>query len=165
MARRVFFSFHFGNDAWRVAKIKNIGALERNTPVAVNEWEAVKRGGDRAVKKWIDENMHMRSCAVALIGSETYSRRWVLYELQKAWNDGKGIVGIHIHNLLNHQHLPSTKGPTPLDYVYNGSTPLSRIFKSYSPRATVSPNVYAHISENIDSWVEEAIEIRSRYQK
>lgn len=165
MARRVFFSFHFGNDAWRVAQIKNIGALDRNAPVTVNEWEEVKKGGERAIKKWIDDNMFGRSCVVVLIGSETYARPWVLYELQKAWNDGKGIVGIHIHNLLNQNQETSLEGPNPLDYVHNGTTPLSRIFKTYRTRATISTSVYAQISNNIDTWVEDAIEIRNQYQK
>ena len=28
MKRQVFFSFHFGNDVWRVGQIRNIGTIE-----------------------------------------------------------------------------------------------------------------------------------------
>ena len=37
--RQVFFSFHFNNDVMRVQQIRNIGVIEGNTPVSVNDWE------------------------------------------------------------------------------------------------------------------------------
>jgi len=97
--RQIFYSFHYDNDVFRVQQIRNIGALEENKPVSVNEWETVKRGGDAAIKKWIDENLKYKSCLVVLIGTETANRKWVKYEIEKAWNDGKPVVGIYIHNL------------------------------------------------------------------
>ena len=42
--RQVFYSFHFDNDVFRVQQIRNIGAIEGNTPVSPNEWETVKKG-------------------------------------------------------------------------------------------------------------------------
>jgi len=36
--RQVFYSFHYDNDVFRVQQIRNIGMLEENTPVSVNEW-------------------------------------------------------------------------------------------------------------------------------
>ena len=100
MKRQVFYSFHYGNDVMRVQQIRNMGVIEGNTPVSPNEWEQVKRSGDKAIEKWIDDNMKYRSCVIVLIGSETASRPWVQYEIKKAWSDGKGLLGIYIHNLL-----------------------------------------------------------------
>ena len=34
MKRQVFYSFHYDNDAMRVQQVRNIGALEGNTPVS-----------------------------------------------------------------------------------------------------------------------------------
>jgi hypothetical protein len=164
VARKVFFSFHFDNDAWRVAQIKNIGALERNLPVSPNEWEAVRRGGERAIRRWIDDNMHGRSCVIVLIGSETAHRPWVRYEIEKAWTERKGIVGVHIHNLLDQERRTSDKGPNPFEFVRVGDTPLSRILKAYTPRHSISTSVYSHVAENVDAWVEEAIAIRLQYR-
>ena len=74
----------------RVHQIRNMGVIEGNTPVSPNDWETVKRVGDDAVKKWIDDNMKYKDCVVVLIGSDTASRKWVKYEICKAWNDGRG---------------------------------------------------------------------------
>ena len=62
--RQIFYSFHYDNDVFRVAQIRSIGALEDNKPVSANDWEKVKQGGDKAIEKWIDDNMNYRSCVV-----------------------------------------------------------------------------------------------------
>ena len=85
--RQIFYSFHFANDVFRVQQIRNLGALEDNKPVSVNDWEEVKKKGDAAIEKWIDDNMNYRSCVVVLIGEETANRKWVKHEIQKAWKD------------------------------------------------------------------------------
>jgi hypothetical protein len=51
MARKAFFSFHFGADNWRVSQVRNIHALEENRPVSDNEWEQIKKGGDAAIRR------------------------------------------------------------------------------------------------------------------
>ena len=84
MKRQVFYSFHYENDVMRVQQIRNIGAIEGNAPVSANEWEQVKRNGDSAIKRWIDQNMQNRSCVIVLIGESTASRQWVKYEIEKA---------------------------------------------------------------------------------
>ncbi len=88
--RQIFYSFHFDNDVMRVQQVRNMGTLEENKPVSVNEWEQVKKGGDATIEKWIDDNMKYRSCVVVLVGEETANRKWVKHEIKKAWNDGKG---------------------------------------------------------------------------
>src|SRR5678810_232697 len=97
--RQIFYSFHFDNDVFRVQQIRNMGSLEDNKPVSANDWEEIKENGDAAIERWIEENMSYRSCVVVLVGSETSKRKWVKHEIKKAWNDGKGLVGIYIHNL------------------------------------------------------------------
>jgi len=42
-------------DSWRASKVRNMGAIEGNSPVTDNDWEKVKKGGDKAIEKWIDE--------------------------------------------------------------------------------------------------------------
>ena len=37
MGKRVFFSFHYNNDNWRVQQIRNMGKVEGNSPVSSNE--------------------------------------------------------------------------------------------------------------------------------
>ena len=97
--RRVFFSFHYQEDAWRAAQIRNARTIEGNEPVSDNNWEQVKRGGERAIRRWIDMQLETRSCLVVLVGAHTAERKWVNYEIQQAWKLGKGLVGVRIDRL------------------------------------------------------------------
>ena len=151
--RQIFYTFHFDNDVFRVQQIRNMGALEENKPVSPNEWEEVKRGGEAAIERWIEDNMKNRSCVVVLVGTETANRKWVKHEIKKAWNDGKGVVGIHIHNLKCPRNGTCAKGPNPFNQFAN----LSGKVKCYDPGA----DAYNYIKKNIEDWVEEAIRIRN----
>ncbi len=157
--RQVFYSFHFDNDVMRVQQIRNIGALEENKPVSASEWEEVKRKGEASIKKWIDDNMKYRSCVVVLVGEETANRPWVKYEIKKAWEDSKGLVGVYIHNLKCPRNGKSNKGPNPFDqFTFNDGSKLSNVVKCYNPN---SVDAYNDIKNNIEDWIEEAIQLRS----
>jgi hypothetical protein len=160
MKRQVFYSFHYGNDVMRVQQIRNMGVIEGNTPVSPNEWEQVKRTGDKAIEKWIDDNMKYRSCVVVLIGSETASRPWVQYEINKAWVEGKGLLGIYIHNIRDPRNGTCSKGINPFSKFTLSGKPFEQIVPCYDPKPW---DAYNDIRNNIDTWIENAIKIRSRY--
>lgn len=156
--RQVFYSFHYDNDVFRVQQIRNIGALEDNKPVSANEWESVKRGGEASIKKWIDDNLRYKSCVVVLVGEETANRKWVRYEIEKAWELDKGLVGVYIHNLKDPRTGKSSKGKNPFDqFELDDGTKLSSVVKCYNP----NPNdTYNEIKDNLEDWIEEAIASR-----
>ncbi|HTN18468.1 MAG TPA: TIR domain-containing protein, partial [Chitinophagaceae bacterium] len=130
--RQIFYSFHYDNDVFRVQQIRNIGALEQNEPISINDWETVKKGGDKAIQQWIDDNMKNRSCVIVLIGQETSNRKWVKYEIGKAWNAGKGIVGIYIHNLKCPRNGICKQGANPFDqFSLSDGRKLSSVVKCY----------------------------------
>ncbi len=162
MARRVFFSFHYKPDNWRAAMVRNIGAIEGNKPASDNDWENITRGGDTAIKKWIAEQMQGRSCTVVLVGSKTANRKWINYEIVKSWDDGKGVVGIHVHGLKDADGKVSTKGNNPFNYIGYSSTgkKLSSIVRCYNPLGSNSQERYAWIKNHLANAVEEAIRIR-----
>lgn len=163
MARKCFYSFHFDNDNWRAAKVRNIGKLEGNQVVSDNKWEEIKQGGNQAIQNWIDAQMNGKSCLILLIGSATAGRKWIKYEIKKAWEDGKGVLGIHIHRILDVNNRASSKGVNPLsDFSLDGK-PLTSIVNTYDPPFSDSSDVYNFISKNIESWVETAIQIRNKY--
>lgn len=166
MARKVFYSFHYIPDNWRASQVRNIGAIEGNSPASDNDWESVKRGGDTAIQRWIDTQLEGRTCAVVLIGSETAGRKWINYEIKKAWGDGKGVLGIHIHNLKNSSGQQSSKGANPFSgfTLNNGATSFSSVVKTYDPTGYDSSSVYAQIKDNLAAWVEEAIRIRNNHR-
>ena len=140
--------------------MRNMGLVDGNGPVSDNDWETVTRGGDAAIRRWIDGQMHGRSCAIVLIGSHTSGRKWIRYEIEKAWNDGKGLLGIYIHNLHDSNKNQSAKGSNPFfSFTVNGRR-LSNIVSAYDSPYKRSTNVYSHVKDNIADWVEEAIRIR-----
>ena len=145
--RKVFFSFNYKDDNWRVQQIKNIGAIEGQTILNSNQWEEVKARGDTAIKNWIDNSMSGRSCVVVLIGSNTAERKWVKYEINKALEDRKGLFGINIHNLEDRYGARSIQGENPFKN-YRG-------FKVYNPPANTP---YIHIRDNIEDWIEQSLE-------
>jgi hypothetical protein len=165
MARKVFYSFHFKEDAQRVSQIKQIGAIEGQPLLSSNQWEEVKKGGDKAIEEWIAAEIKGKSCLVVLIGTSTAGRRWVDHEITKAWNGGKGVLGVHIHNLKNLAGQQSRKGSNPFTgHTIEGSgASLSTIVKAYDPPSVDSKAVYDHIKDKLESWVEEAIEIRKNF--
>jgi hypothetical protein len=163
MTRKVFFSFHYKPDNWRASQVRNIGVIEGNASVSDNDWESITSGGDEAIKKWISNQLSGRSCTIVLVGSNTAGRKWINYEIIESWNSGKGVVGICVHNLLDNDQNTSQKGDNPFDNITVGDKKFSSIVKLYDSPYQTSKYIYEHISENISSWVEEAIEIRSKY--
>lgn len=156
--RNVFYSFHYDNDVNRVQMIRNIGALEGNEPATPNQWEQVMRGGDVSIQRWIDNNMYGKSCVVVLIGEQTANRKWVLYEIKKAWDERKGLLGIYIHNIKCMNGGTCSMGLNPFDKVKsNFGTSLSSYVKVYNPN---SWDAYNHIKNNIEGWIENAIAAR-----
>ena len=152
--RQIFYSFYFDNDVMRVQQVRNMGVVEGNTPVSANSWEEVKRNGSNAVEKWIDDNMKYRSCVMVLIGTETHKRPWVKYEIEKAWKDGKGLLGIHVRNLNCPNNGTCAKGRNPFEqftFTLRGEVVVPKV---YDPKAN---DPYNDISMNISNWVEAAI--------
>lgn len=163
MARRVFYSFHYKPDNWRASTVRNIGTVEGNKPATDNDWESITNAGDSAIKRWIAEQMKGRSCTVVLVGTNTANRKWINYEIVKSWDDGMGVVGIHIHGLKDADGRVSTKGDNPFDYIGYGNTgkKLSSIVKCYNPVGSNSQERYAWIKKHLANAVEEAIRIRN----
>lgn len=164
MARKVFTSFHYKPDNWRASQIRNMGKLEGNSIATTNKWEEVTKGGNAAIEKWINDNMNGKSCVVVFVGENTAGRKWIKYEIKKAWEDGRGIFGIYVHNLKDSVGNQSNKGANPFDAYDIGDKSMSSIVKCYNPPYTTSANVYDYIKNNIEEWIEKAIEIRDSYK-
>ena len=161
--KRVFLSFHYANDNSRVQQIKNMGRIEGQAILSSNEWEQVQRQGDATIKRWINAQMNGRSCVVVLIGSGTANRKWINYEIKKAWKDKKGVLGIYIHNLKDSDGNQAEKGSNPFSKFTINGVSMEEIVKTYNPPYSTSTNVYSHIKENLEDWIEKAIEIRGNY--
>lgn len=121
--RRVFFSFHYQNDIWRVNQVRNSwryqheGQREAEGFFDGSIWERSKRTSDDSLKTLIREGMKNTSVTCVLAGSETYARRWVRYEIARSIVKGNGLLVVRIHNMKNQAGYVAQAGPNPLDYV------------------------------------------------
>lgn len=156
--RRVFYSFHYQQDAWRASMVRNIQTIEGSPAASDNEWETIKRGGDAAIRRWIDGQMHGRSCTIVLVGTHTADRPWVRYEIEKSMQEGKGLFGIRIHRLLNQHRLASAPGRNPFENIVLANwQSLAAYCPLYNPPGLSSSDVYAHIRQNLEGWIERAV--------
>lgn len=163
MARRVFYSFHYKLDNWRAAKVRNIGAIEGNQPASDNDWEAVTKGGDPAIERWIDEEMKGRTCTVVLVGQSTAGRKWINYEIIESWKKGMGVLGIYIHNIMDRANEQAIKGTNPFSVLTFGDKPFSSIVATYDPPYGGSSDVYGYIATNLEAWIADAVRTRASY--
>jgi len=164
MARKCFYSFHYQPDCWRASTVRQIGSIEGNAPARDNDWEAITSGQNRdeKIKRWINDQMEGRTCAIVLVGSATARRPWIDYEIVKAWNAGLGVVGIRIHGLKDSSGDTSLPGANPFAHIQYEpqNVSLSTIVKCYDPAGATSQDRYAWISQHLSNAVEEAIRIR-----
>jgi hypothetical protein len=116
MARRVFFSFHYQRDIWRVNQIRNIGEIVGTSAAGFHDcslWEEAQEKGDAAVKALIDEGLKNTSVTVVCIGAKTAGRKYINYEINQSIARGNGLVGIQIHHLKDKSGNTDDAGATP----------------------------------------------------
>ena len=104
MARRVFFSFKYKPDVTRAMVVRNSWVTQGKEAagfVDAADFEKIKRQGDAAIKRWIDNQLNGTSVTVVLVGSLTCSSRWVKYEIKKSKERGNGLLGIDISKIEN----------------------------------------------------------------
>ena len=121
MARKVFFSFHYSRDAWRVGQVRNCNVIsDYDKPPFYDkaDWEAIKRQGDQAIKNWIEKQLDGTSVTVVLIGKETSTRPWVRYEIKRSIDLGKGLIGIDISKIKDRDRNTDDTGINPLPTGY-----------------------------------------------
>lgn len=120
MARRCFFSFHYQDVIdfrANVVRNHNITKDDNGGFFDASIWETAKKQGDIALKRLINGGLDNTSATVVLIGSSTYSRRWVQYEIMKSVERGNIVIGIHINAIRDRHGNVHSQGPNPFDYL------------------------------------------------
>ena len=159
MPRRVFFSFHYGRDAWNVSQIRNSSVVkasyEKTRFLDHADWEEIMRKGDANIKRWINEQLHGASVTVVLIGAETYSRKWVQYEIEESHRQGMGILGVRLYGMKdNHQKIDNVWGKDPFEHC---KIP-TRGFLGFETNAQYPIYSWTQDNgrENLGHWIEKA---------
>ena len=104
MGNRVFFSFHYQDVIeFRANVVRNHWVAKPNRTAAgfydASLWEDTKKQGKTALKRLINSGVDNTSNTCVLIGSSTYARPWVRYELLKSFKRGNHIFGVHINGI------------------------------------------------------------------
>lgn len=123
MARRVFFSFHYQRDIWRVNQIRSIPNITGCAAAGFQDcslWEDAERKGESAIKSLIDSGLDNTSVTVVCVGSETAGRKYINYEIDKSIARGNGIVAVQIHKLLDRSGRPDPAGAIPSKITSGG---------------------------------------------
>lgn len=161
MPRRVFFSFHFDRDILRVGQIRNSGIVLAPGDSSAGfidsaSWESVKRQGDDAIRRWIDNELNGTSVTVVLIGAETANRPWINHEIKESVKRGNGLLGIYIHNVKDLNGRTDAQGANPFAYLYreNGAS-LATTYPTYDWVANAG-------RQNLSTWVETAAKSAGR---
>ncbi|MGN7805779.1 TIR domain-containing protein [Ensifer sp. 22521] len=124
--RRVFFSFHY-KDIMRVNNVRKSDEFSRSSSDAgrsiegyydASLWESRKLEGDEGLKRLIRDGVKSTSAVCVLVGSETWHRRWVRYEIARSVIDGRGLLAVHINSIKHHVRLtPDERGDNPCRYL------------------------------------------------
>ena len=107
MARRVFFSFHFEKDIWRVNQVRNCNVVAGPDRAGFwdhSEYEEAKKKSPEAIDRMIRKKLAGTTVTVVLIGTETAERPWVKREIELSLGQKNGLLGIYIHHLENVNH-------------------------------------------------------------
>lgn len=122
MAKRVFFSFHYQDIIdFRANVVRNHWRLKPNRESAgyfdASIWEKAKKEGDIALKRLINGAINNTSNTCVLIGSDTFNRKWVSYEIMKSLEAGNHIFGVHINGIKGKDGKTKNKGQNPLYFL------------------------------------------------
>lgn len=155
--RRVFFSFHYQNDVWRVSQVRNSWVVrpagEASPFLDHAQWESIKKQGDDAVQRWIDKQLEGSSVTVVLIGSQTAARKWVGYEIQQSHKRKNGLLGIYIHGMKDRYGMTSLKGRNPFSNWHITQRGQKILLDQIHP---VYDWVLHDGRNNLPKWIEEA---------
>jgi hypothetical protein len=129
MAKRVYFAFHYQDVIdFRANVVRNHWVTKPDREAAGffdgSLWESAKKTSPMAVKRLINGGLDGTSVTCILIGSQTYARPWVRYEIMKSFKKGNRIFGVHINAIPDKDRRTKVPGPNVLDYLgvsYSGS--------------------------------------------
>ena len=141
MARKVFFSFHYQRDLWRVNVVRNSAVVEGTAVVGFHDaslWEEAKKKGDAEIKKLIDSALVGTSVTIVLIGAQTANRKYVDYEIDKSVQRGNGLLGVRIHQIKDQSGNTDSYGSAPAALTRAGAP------------------VYTYEYGKLGAWIEDA---------
>jgi len=101
-----------------------------------------------------------------LIGSETWKRRWVRYEILKSYDRGNALFGVHINNVRDKNKQTFAQGLNPFEYLgfiisadgkklayYEHDGANWKTYQDLPPKSSSFDAQYWNKSYKLSSWV------------
>jgi hypothetical protein len=119
MAKRVYFAFHYQDVIdFRANVVRKHNFAEGADEAGYYDhsiWEEAQKSSPSALKKLINAELENTSVTVVLIGSDTWARRWVRYEIFQSLKRGNSVFGIHINSIKGKDQQTKQLGPNPFN--------------------------------------------------
>lgn len=122
MTKRVFFSFHYKDVIdFRANVVRNHWAVKGDREEAgyfdASVWEEAKKENEIGLKRLINGALENTSATCVLVGSDTYAREWVRYEIIRSIYRGNRVFGVHINKIKGKDQKTKSNGPNPFEYL------------------------------------------------
>lgn len=121
MAKRVFFSFHYEDvKTFRANVVRNHSLTKESGEAGFFDasiWESAKSYGSNSLKRLINTGLENTTVTCVLIGSETWKRPWVRYEILKSYERGNALIGVHINGIEDKFNKVYYQGNNPFYYL------------------------------------------------
>lgn len=120
MAKRVFFSFHYQDVIdFRANVVRQHWVTKDDREEAgyfdASLWESAKRTGEESLKNLISDGLNGTTVTAVLIGTHTWNRRWVRYEIFKSLKRSNQMFGVHINGIKGKDGLTKDIGADPFN--------------------------------------------------
>lgn len=144
MAKRVFFSFHYDDVIDFRANVVRQSWVTQDRDASVffdaSVWEESKKTGSLALKRLINSSITGTSVTAVLIGTHTYQRPWVRYEIFRSIVAQNKLIGIHINRIKGKDGFVKPIGENP--------------FKSLAFKTCIKGYISSFWHETGGNWVE-----------
>lgn len=120
MAKQVYFCFHYQDVIDFRANVVRNHKLTKDDNAGYFDasiWEEAKKTSDLAIKRLINSEIQYTSVTCVLVGTHTFERRWVDYEIFKCLEKGNKILAIHINGIKDKYGQVKANGNNPLYYL------------------------------------------------
>lgn len=127
--RKVYFAFRY-KDIMRVNNVRQSGKIGSDETKNARDfydrsiWEQRSISDPDSLKRLMREGVEHSSAVCVLVGSDTWSSRWVKYEIARAIIDNRGLLAVGINGLPHvTTRTPDAPGFNPLDVmgIYKGN--------------------------------------------
>ncbi|MDV3936898.1 hypothetical protein CMT78_03850 [Elizabethkingia anophelis] len=110
MGNNNIFISHHGKDDHHVqnlkTRLKSKGFGVKNFSIDSTKHHNGRRPSDARIRRLLKIRIKAASTFICLIGKETHKRKWVDYEIRRAQQEGKKIIGIYTHGNKNEVSTP-----------------------------------------------------------